>query len=192
MCSVKLHYIRQFHRSKELAPIRIHKNTRATSVTLVFLVRRKGFGVCCGCALHTDGSPTEMRGISVPGSPLFAENSPPGCFLNAKTLTGSNPYNPINKNTEVTKVTSVFLVRRKGFSAAAAAIASLRSLPTAAKTAHRAVFFRMLRILPPCSNPFLCAVIIKSLRQHKFPEVFGTPEGIRTPDLLVRSNVDSH
>ena len=107
MRSVKLHYIRQFHRSKELAPIRIHKNTRATSVTLVFLVRRKGF------------------------------------------------------------------------SAAAAAIASLRSLPTAAKTAHRAVFFRMLRILPPCSNPFLCAVIIKSLRQQKLPEAFGTPEGIR-------------
>ncbi len=131
-------------------------------------------------------------GISVPGSPLFAENSPPGCFLNAKTLTGSNPYNPINKNTEVTKVTSVFLVRRKGFSAAAAAIASLRSLPTAAKTARRAVFFRMLCILPPCSNPFLCAVIIKSLRQRKLPEFFGTPEGIRTPDLLVRSNVDSH
>ena len=85
-----------------------------------------------------------------------------------------------------------FLVRRKGFSAAVAAIASLHSLPTAAKTAHRAVFFRMLRILPPCSNPFLCAVIIKNLRQHKLPEVFGTPEGIRTPDLLVRSNVDSH
>ncbi len=71
-----------------------NKNTRAVKTTLVFLVRRKGFGVCCGCALHTDGSPTEMRGISVPGSPLFAENSPPGCFLNTKTLAGSNPYNP--------------------------------------------------------------------------------------------------
>ena len=84
-------------------------------VHVLFLVRRKGFDVCCGYDLHTDGSPTEMRGISVPGSPLFAENSPAGCFLNAKTLTGSNPYNPISKNTEVTKVTSVFLVRRKGF-----------------------------------------------------------------------------
>lgn len=28
------------------------------------------------------------------GSPLFAKNSPPGCFLNAKTLAGSNPYSP--------------------------------------------------------------------------------------------------
>ena len=60
---------------------------------ILCLVHRKKFGVCCGCALYTDGSPTEMPGISVPGSPLFAKNSPPGCFLNAKTLAGSNSYN---------------------------------------------------------------------------------------------------
>ena len=31
--------------------------------------------------------------------------------------------------------------------------ASLRSLTTSAKTVHRTVFFRRLRLLPPCSNP---------------------------------------
>ena len=29
---------------------------------------------------------------TVPGSPLVAKNSPPDCFLNAQTLSGSSPY----------------------------------------------------------------------------------------------------
>jgi len=51
----------------------------------------EGLGVCCGVALHTDGSATEILRISVPASPLFAKNSSPNCFLNAQTLSGSSP-----------------------------------------------------------------------------------------------------
>lgn len=51
----------------------------------------EGLGVCCGVALHTDGSATEILRISVPASPLFAKNSSLNCFLNAGTLSGSNP-----------------------------------------------------------------------------------------------------
>lgn len=146
----------------------IIKNLRQQKY-LRFLVRRKGSSL----------SIEQSTG-------LFSQKSALN-ELDFWTLVFESLQPKYNKNTRAVKTTLVFLVRRKGFSAAAAAIASLRSLPTAAKTAHRAVFFRMLRILPPCSNPFLCAVIIKSLRQRKLPEVFGTPEGIRTPDLLVRS-----
>ncbi len=56
------------------------------------VVEHRGFGVCCGCALHTDGSPTEMQSISVPVSPLCAKNGSPNHFLYAQTLAGSNPY----------------------------------------------------------------------------------------------------
>ena len=77
------------------------------------LAQMKGFAVCCGCALHTYNSATEMHGISVPASLLFAENSPPGCFRYAKTLSGSNPY--LYKKTEGAKAPSVFLAQMKGF-----------------------------------------------------------------------------
>ena len=51
----------------------------------------EGLDVCCGVALHTDGSATEILRISVPASPLFTKNSSPNCFLNAQTLSGSSP-----------------------------------------------------------------------------------------------------
>ena len=51
----------------------------------------EGLGVCCGFALHTYGSSTEILRISVPASPLFAKNSSLNCFLNAQTLSGSSP-----------------------------------------------------------------------------------------------------
>lgn len=55
-----------------------------------FLAGAEGLGVCCGVALHTDGSATEILRISVPASPLFAKNSSLNCFLNAQTLSGSS------------------------------------------------------------------------------------------------------
>ena len=40
---------------------------------------------------------------------------------------------------------------------------------------------------PPCSNPFLHLGIKKAHTPKRCMCFFGTPEGIRTPDLLVRS-----
>ncbi len=51
---------------------------------------------------------------------------------------------------------ATIIQRNRVFSGAAAPFASLLSLPASAKTLPRSVFFRMLRMLPPCSNPFLC------------------------------------
>lgn len=67
------------------------KNTGTAKAMPVFLAGPEGLGVCCGVALHTDGSATEILRISVPASPLFAKNSSLNCFLNAQTLSGSSP-----------------------------------------------------------------------------------------------------
>ena len=34
------------------------QNKKEPPLRLFFLVRETGLGVCCGCALHADGSPT--------------------------------------------------------------------------------------------------------------------------------------
>ncbi len=60
--------------------IRNKKSRRERYVIRDDVAERMGFGVCCGCALHTVGSATEMLRISVPALPLFAKNSPLGCF----------------------------------------------------------------------------------------------------------------
>ena len=55
------------------------------------------------------------------------------------------------------------LAESKGFFGAhLCAFASLRSLTPSAKTVHRTVFFRRLRLLPPCSNPSFCFAKAKS------------------------------
>ena len=54
-------------------------------------MQEKGLAVCFGFALHTYGSTTVVF-TTVPVSPLLAKNSPPDCFLNAQTLTGSSPF----------------------------------------------------------------------------------------------------
>ena len=77
-----------------------------------FMAERMGFGVCCGCALHTVGSATEMLRISVPALPLFAKNSPPGCFFYAKTLSGSNPN---YKKSKVRMHLAFLMAERMGF-----------------------------------------------------------------------------
>ena len=52
------------------------------------------------------------------------------------------------------KITVDFWRRaRDFFGALPCTFASLRSLTPSAKTVHRTVFFRRLRLLPPCSNP---------------------------------------
>ncbi len=109
-----------------------------------------GFGVCCGCALHTVGSATEMLRISVPALPLFAKNSPPGCFFTQKP---SRVRIPITKKARY-ECTLLFLWRRGWDSASAAAapcILLVRRPKCCAfqyppcrfllKTARRAVFF---------------------------------------------------
>lgn len=67
-----------------------NKKTGTAKAMPVFLVGAEGLGVCCGVALHTYGSSTEILRISVPASPLFAKNSSLNCFLNAQTLSGSS------------------------------------------------------------------------------------------------------
>ncbi len=55
------------------------------------------------------------------------------------------------------------MAESKGFfGARLCAFASLRSLTPSAKTVHRTVFFRRLRLLPPCSNPSFCFAKAKS------------------------------
>ena len=68
---------------------------------------------------------------------------------------------------------------RDFFGALPCAFASLRSLTTSAKTVHRTVFFRRLRLLPPCSNPFIyfCQCKKQALRPAFR---FGGEQGIRT------------
>ena len=51
---------------------------------------------------------------------------------------------------------------RDFFGALPCTFASLRSLTPSAKTVHRTVFFRRLRLLPPCSNPSFCFAKAKS------------------------------
>ena len=78
------------------------------------------------------------------------------------------------------KITVAFWRRaRDFFGALPCAFASLRSLTTSAKTVHRTVFFRRLRLLPPCSNPFIyfCQCKKQALRPAFR---FGGEQGIRT------------
>ena len=68
---------------------------------------------------------------------------------------------------------------RDFFGAPQCAFASLRSLTPSAKTVHRTVFFRRLRLLPPCSNPFID--FCQSKKQALQPAFrFGGEQGIRT------------
>ena len=68
---------------------------------------------------------------------------------------------------------------RDFFGALLCTFASLRSLTPSAKTVHRTVFFRRLRLLPPCSNPFVyfCQCKKQALRPAFR---FGGEQGIRT------------
>ena len=55
------------------------------------------------------------------------------------------------------------MAESKGFfGALPCTFASLRSLTPSAKTVHRTVSFRRLRLLPPCSNPSFCFAKAKS------------------------------
>ena len=55
------------------------------------------------------------------------------------------------------------MAESKGFfDALPCTFASLHSLTPSAKTVHRTVFFRRLRLLPPCSNPSFCFAKAKS------------------------------
>ena len=52
----------------------------------------KDLTVCCGFALHTYRSATEILTNFSTRLALCAKNSSPNCFLNAQTLTGSSPF----------------------------------------------------------------------------------------------------
>ena len=99
-----------------------NKNEEHSKEHSSFLVRRKGHSCEPSSQLI---SFADYGFATVTGFTLFAKNSPPDCFLNAKTLSGFESLQPRNnKNSEADK----YLLR-----------------------------------------------------------YFGTPEGTRTPDLLVRS-----
>ena len=111
------------------------------------------------------------------------KNSPPDCFL---PQTASAPslfeslclFLPMQKAGLATCF-SFWRRARDFFGALPCAFASLRSLTTSAKTVHRTVFFRRLRLLPPCSNPFVyfCQCKKQALRPAFR---FGGEQGIRT------------
>ena len=44
--------------AQTLSVSRPAQNKKEPLLRLFFLVRETGLGVCCGCALHADGSPT--------------------------------------------------------------------------------------------------------------------------------------
>ena len=80
---------------------------------------------------------------------------------------------------------------RDYFGALPCTFASLRSLTTSAKTVHRTVFFRRLRLLPPCSNPSFCFAKAKSRPRDLLfilAESYGffrcTPVHLRVASLL--------
>ena len=71
---------------------------------------------------------------------------------------------------------------RNFFGALLCTFASLRSLTPSAKTVHRTVFFRRLRLLPPCSNPLF---VLQSKKQALRPAFrYGGELGIRTLGTL--------
>ncbi len=111
------------------------------------------------------------------------KNSPPDCFLPQTTSAPSlfdslYLFLPMQKAGLATCF-SFWRRVRDFFGALPCAFASLRSLTTSAKTVHRTVFFRRLRLLPPCSIPFIyfCQCKKQALRPAFR---FGGEQGIRT------------
>ena len=79
----------------------------------VFMVGVKGFAVCFSFASHTNRSATQRYAFGT-RLPLLAKNSPPDCFLNAQTLSGSNSLYQ-KKNKPKPEGFDLFLVGVKGF-----------------------------------------------------------------------------
>ena len=111
------------------------------------------------------------------------KNSPPDCFLPQTTSAPSlfdslYLFLPMQKAGLATCF-SFWRRARDFFGALPCTFASLRSLTTSAKTVHRTVFFRRLRLLPPCSIPFIyfCQCKKQALRPAFR---FGGEQGIRT------------
>ena len=78
---------------------------------------------------------------------------------------------------------------RDFFGALPCTFASLRSLTPSAKTVHRTVFFRRLRLLPPCSNPLF---VLQSKKQALRPAFrYGGELGIRTLGTLRTQHFES-
>lgn len=68
--------------------IRNKKSRRERYVIRDDVAERMGFGVCCGCALHTVGSATEMLRISVPALPLLLKTARRAVFFLRKNPLG--------------------------------------------------------------------------------------------------------
>ncbi len=64
--------------------IRNKKSRRERYVIRDDVAERMGFGVCCGCALHTVGSATEMLRISVPALALLLKTARRAVFFTQK------------------------------------------------------------------------------------------------------------
>ena len=95
----------------------------------------------------------------------IGKNSPTDCFLPQTSLLPpcSNPSFCFAKaKSRPCDLLFVLAESKVFFGALPCTFASLRSLTTSAKTVHRTVFFRRLRLLPPCSNPSFCFANAKS------------------------------
>ncbi len=85
------------------------------------------------------------------------KNSPPDCFL-PQTSSAPSLFESLclflpKQKAGLATCFSFWRRVRDFFGALPCTFASLRSLTPSAKTVHRTVFFRRLRLLPPCSNP---------------------------------------
>ena len=89
-----------------------NKNEEHSKEHSSFLVRRKGHSCEPSSQLI---SFADYGFATVTGFTLFAKNSPPDCFLNAKTLSGFESLQPKNNKKAIRyKYLMAFLVRRKG------------------------------------------------------------------------------
>ena len=93
-------------------PSQHNKNEEHSKEHSSFLVRRKGHSCEPSSQLI---SFADYGFATVTGFTLFAKNSPPDCFLNAKTLSGFESLQPKNNKKAIRyKYLMAFLVRRKG------------------------------------------------------------------------------
>ena len=116
------------------------------------------------------------------------KNSPPDCFLpqtvSAPSLFESLYFFSMQKAGLATCF-SFWRRARDFFGALPCSFASLCSLTPSAKTVHRTVFFRRLRLLPPCSNPSFCLTNSPNFIRNYF---MGVQLRFREVALLYRNH----
>ena len=112
-------------------PIIYAPNKKPITLGYRLLAQTVGFAVCCGLRLAYFLAFAAAQA-------LLAENSVPHCFLNAKTLTGSNPL-LLKKQKTTTKRLWFLMAEREGFEPSVRVTAHPRSrrAPSTTQTSLR-------------------------------------------------------